>query len=265
MNEDRYISPKSALPDGNGDELSWRDAATETAISLLVGERIHPVERFEMWQGQLRRIKAVASADIFTAQRKDSETMHTLRRVLGTEVLLFQAERGDFYWSGARQDAQKAIEDIGARHGFPVRLLDADERSKVLESLLSGVEIPELRTTSLRPLVRPVKLTERTVWVNKHFALPTRVSVLELLKFKFEYESKNGFDAEARTYAADELFRMLFDIFTLRGKKMLDVHFDETAMWLHLRERVDDTRPTEDVVQELTTELHSVMTAIEAL
>jgi len=107
-------------------------------------------------------------------------------------------------------------------------------------------------TSELRTISFPILLNKRIFWLSK--TLPTKSTIkidkaIELLKYKYEVENEFGFDHldgnQEMELHSSELRELLFDIFSTRGIKMLDVAIYNEPISVNVRYREDSTESSQ--------------------
>lgn len=85
---------------------------------------------------------------------------------------------------------------------------------------------------------------------------------VELVKLKVDYELKYGFDfiegKEQAIMAPEEMQRFLFDLLSIRGKRMLDLVFSNRSLTAYLRFKEDHLEKSAALLPAFLKEMNNV-------
>jgi len=92
---------------------------------------------------------------------------------------------------------------------------------------------------------------------------------IQLMEYKYQYEHTYGFDnmhgKETETINSRELQGILFDLFTFRGERMLDIGFDGQQIIAYLRFKDARLEPAAILSQFYVKEFKDVFTRLKKI
>jgi Restriction endonuclease len=267
------FDPGPGFSRGDNGDLSWTHEATGAEWNIGVSQPITPHEAHGI---ALRQQQLIQSASHYNFWRLEwsRRNMELLQAIAPSEGMILQ--QGDEFLllalSTPDQDAAGArLEAYCTRNEVPFKVLDDDERRRVISQIEELPQAGSKMVSQLRELESPVDLTER--FASMHVMrkpggkLPTP---LRLLMYKFEYEVRRGFDAlmgeDHATMGSEEVLGRLFDLHTIRGDHMLDIGLSSDGeMLLYLRRRVTNTGRASLIATELLDELQGIEVELNSL
>lgn len=244
--------------------LSWTQEAMGNEWNVSVGQPIAPHEAYAI---ALRQQQLTRSASEFKFWRlgftqRNLELLQSLPTVRGMillqgkEHLLFAVPDGE--WAGEQ------LESFCLRNQVPFEILTDELRGSILSNI-EQLPVSESKWVSqVHELESPIDLTQRVVSLHRVAKFGDQCPPLtKLLKYKWEYEVRHGFDAlmgaERVSIGSEELLGRLFDIYTVRGNHMLDIAPGEDgALMLQLRRTDVGTFRASDIASELLDEMRQV-------
>jgi hypothetical protein len=117
-----------------------------------------------------------------------------------------------------------------------------------------------------------MRLSQRTFWLSDRIPFSgklTKEQFLDLLELKGHYEEKHGYDffhgKDSVTIAGEEIQRILGDLLTVRGKRMLDIGVDDKELLVNVRIIGDELAAGEAIAKECLREMALLRRQIEKL
>lgn len=166
------------------------------------------------------------------------------------------------------EDQQKvqAVDVALTGQGITVYQVPPKEKQEILKLIDVSPIMSEWSLVSTESdLVTPIWLDRRIFELLKSILTPfpkQEKTWGELAKFKADYEVKYGFDwmngKKQSTMSGKEIPGFLFDILTIRGVRMLDIAFDKTHMYIHLRVREESLESFSDIFPQYLDEIQSI-------
>jgi hypothetical protein len=186
--------------------------------------------------------------------------LETVRRLSRPDWFVLRSSSGDVYWCYPKSGVTVAAEGVGtvlARMEIKVKVLSQSEKRRLVGLIRkTPSQTAEMTVTDRRELTTPMDLRQRIFWFScDHDVLEKDGAdlLLRLLNYKFSYEARHGYDAlhgrDRMQIASEEIRRLLFDVFTLRGDSMLDIGFREAQVSIHLRVRSESLASAEELVR----------------
>ncbi len=257
--EDEHLLVQSAGDSTEDDEMAWVHAESGTTVALNIEQPIHPVERYTMSQRQHQAVHSLEGADILKTKASDSHDADAIRRVLGIEGMMLLGRDGQVFWAAGSASDQARVLSAAQVRGLTVSKLSSDEKRDFLEQAEKAATVPETMITSNRATVRPVDLAKRVLWLIREAPLSSPSDPLKLLQYKLGYEAEHGYEAPAGKMSSLELDGALFDVQSLRGRRMLDLGVSAKKLSVFLRVRVSSLEATDTTYLTLMKHLDGVV------
>jgi hypothetical protein len=136
-----------------------------------------------------------------------------------------------------------------------VKEVREDDRDKLLSDLKTDLPpATSMTVSSVKEAGLPLNLPSRIFWLKKEVLLSDEMDldlVLKLLSFKYSYENQFGFNnmggrAEMHSHSS-ELRELLWDFFTLRGDRMMDISTYKNPITLSIRYRENKLEKSNDL------------------
>jgi len=151
------------------------------------------------------------------------------------------------------------------RRGVEVLHVADKDREGLLSAIDTAPSEAGLIVLGSQAHTTPVRLDRRTFWLSRDLPLRSKLTIedqLELLRFKAAYESRHGHDLfgvrSEKTLATEELRLFLFDLMTLRGRRMVDIAIANRKASVHLRIRDVVVTSAKSFVPNLVGEFETV-------
>jgi hypothetical protein len=244
----------------NGDDLAWKHKGTSTSLQVYVQQRVHPAVAYDLSLRHENVCDILLDYQISAVVNAGESVLETVRRLSRPDWYVLHSSSGDVYLCYPRSAATVAAEDVGAvlaRTGIKIKVLSESEKRRLVGMIRkTPPETAEMTVTDRRELTTPIDLRQRIFWFSSDHDAPEKDGadlVLRLLKYKFSYEARHGYDAlhgrDQMQLASEEIRRLLFDVFTLRGDRMLDIGFTEAQVSIHLRCRSESLASAEELIR----------------
>lgn len=230
------------------DDLIWVDQKSQTQIILMFDQKMHPVEVFNYQIQQYHRMGSLKTHTFKSISDIDNKMMMRVRKLLHPDWVALQSENNEFFWAYPPDTNQELI----AKHenkiksmGLNVLKVLPKDVKNILSQVVNDINPGVWFTNStLSSISVPILLTQRTFWLTKEIDIKksfTQEIIAELIKFKFTYEHKFGFENlqgdENITLRSGEIKETLFDLFTFRGERMLDIAIFNNPILVNIRFR----------------------------
>jgi len=278
--EQEWVFPQGQeyirVSEGREDELVWHHTASDTDVTLLLSQTIHPVKAYEHYMLQLRSVSQLPDYELCVIPRSSQEIIERVHRLMDPRGILMLGNDSDLLLAFPPMTNDDKIREIEAtlkRQGIAVYRIAPKNRGKILKRI--EIRPPNI-SSSLNMFESdinvPIWLNRRTLWLSKEVAIKSlhRLETwLDLLKFKAEYESQHGFDfmrgKKKITTASEEIRRYLFDILSVRGNRMLDLGFNSGKMTVNLRIRESSSKSTNELLPTYLEDLDRIVKDILVL
>lgn len=239
---------RSTPDEEQADDLIWIDQKSQTQIILMFDQKMHPVEVFNHQVQQYYKMEGLKSHTFKAISDIDNKMMMRVRKLLHPEWVALQSENQELFWAYPPDQNQELItkhENKIKSLGLKILEVRAEDVEKILSQVVNDIHPGVWFTNStLSSISVPALLTQRTFWLSKELEIKksfTEEMVADLIKFKFTYEHEHGFDNlqgdENITLRSGEIKETLFDLFTFRGKRMLDIAIFNNPISINIRFR----------------------------
>ncbi len=254
-------------------DLSWTHKDTGAQWNVAVNQPIGPHEAYGIALRQQQLIRS-ASEYRFWRLKSTQRNMDLLQALSTREGMILQQGHEHLLLALSMPDGEVAaarLEAYCTRNKVAYEVLDDDERQIVISHIEELPQSDSKMVSQLRELESPVDLTGRLVSLDVTTGIRGKLpSLWSLLKYKWEYEAKWGFDAlmgeDKLTLGSEEMPGRLFDFQTVRGSHMLDIGLnDKKEMLLYLRRRVTTTIRASAIASELLGELQLIQEELNSL
>ncbi len=257
------------------DDLIWQHNSTGTQVTLIFEQEFHPVEAYLMQVRHWSLIKKLADYEFRAINNATQEIQELIRRVVDPSWIVMVSTDQTVYWAFPTSDDQRKVEKIEIilqRKNIEVVKLSVEGRKEVLRHLESGVkEVTGSYETSENNLVTPIWLNKRIFWLNRDVEIGklNKEKLLELIKYKLAYEQHHGFDymhgKKETRLASEEVQGLLFDLLTIRGRKMLDIMDTGGILSVHLRIKSTAINSTSELLPEYLDEMDAIVDQLTSL
>lgn len=241
------------------DDSIWIHKKTGIHVIQLFEQKINPVELYNYQIFQLHQLKKIVSYNFFAVENISSSMIMRVRRLLHNEWIAFQYNDDTLIWA---IEPSIDISIIKFHHdkilsiGLKLLQVEKEDVERLLEDCQKEL-LPSMWmfTSNTASISFPIMLNRRIFWLSKDLEINHKCELneaIELLKYKYSYENNNGFDQmegkKEQKFTSLEMREMLFDIFTVRGKRMLDISIYNNPISINLRFKEGYTGPSNDLV-----------------
>jgi hypothetical protein len=254
------------------DELTWRHPETDDTFQVLVSQGL------PMWQVanlflRQRQIKEQLKGMVFRAiQGAGPQGIATVRRLAGMNWTVLHTPQDDVIWAYPKEEEKEAdaMAETLERQGVEVLPVEEEDKARIIKDVQAlPMEESGMIANSRGDLLTPLQLQERIFWLTSQMKLTKVVEhekLMALAHMKVHYEQSHGFDLlegkESGQFAVEELPRILADILSLRGKRMLDIAPDDEGLMVSLRIRADSYASATEFAQQSVKEMESIKSKI---
>jgi len=237
-------------------DVIWIHNETGINVVQIFEQQINPVEQYNHQLIQYKQLDKIKSYKFYATKNIDSSLLIRIRRLLKNEWVALQYNDDTIIWSIPPDSDKTELERIHKKiEKLNVKVFELGENdvSIILKNVQKDIPpIAWMYTSELRTISFPILLNKRIFWLSK--TLPTKSTIkidkaIELLKYKYEVENEFGFDHldgnQEMELHSSELRELLFDIFSTRGIKMLDVAIYNEPISVNVRYREDSTESSQ--------------------
>ena len=230
----------------NDEDTTWTHKKSNVKIIQMFDQRISPADQYNALLLQKHQLDQIASYDFHAIENIDTALMTRIRRLLQPEWIAFQCDDNVLIWA---ENPTSDKEIIGAIHtkiaATGVEILSIKDSD--IEELLHNVRkdllpISSMIVSNRTGLCCPIMLNKRIFWLSKELVVDDLIDfdkILKLVEFKYAMEYEHGYDVTGgkgeQTIGSIEVFNILFDLFTIRGKRMLDIAINEKTLSINIR------------------------------
>lgn len=244
--EKKWILPSATefqrIVGDDGDELHWQHLPSGFHVRLMLSQRPHPIASYENHLRQLNLIKDLRDYKFFVVPSASRNTVDLIRNMSGTRAIVMVSGGSTCFFALPEQDDEKLILKPLQARGISPHRINEKRKNEIIEDIDRLPILEWMITSSENDLVTPVMLNRRIFWMTtttEVYPPAKKNDWLELLKFKREYEKDYGAKYSSRgmdRLNIDEIQACLFDMITIRGRRMLDI--SATNGRLHVTFRV---------------------------
>ncbi|WP_454801424.1 restriction endonuclease [Mucilaginibacter phyllosphaerae] len=244
----RFDGPGYTLvKDPEDDEDSvWLHDESGIEVVQWFDRELDPVEMYNYQVVQMFNLKRFKKRTFNAVTGINKNLLMRVRRFIPHTWTSFQFNEDTLIWAIPEDADERQIDRISkkmATLNLEVLTISNEMRDNFLAEAKNDLPpATSMYTSSLRGMSLPIELKERIFWLKKDLLLEDKVSpelATELLIFKFQYDVENGFDnmrgEETMESNTLELRELLFDFFTIRGEKMMDIGIYNNPITLSIR------------------------------
>ena len=238
-------------------------------------QKIDPVQQYDNQIIQQRQLAEIASYNFFAVKNIDSSYLMRVRRLLDHHWVALQMDDDTIIWAVDPDTDPEKIDLIHGRVetlGVSILRIPPEEIPKILKNIQKDLSPSTwMYTPDIDSISFPILLEKRIFWLSKEFSLAKEIDVemaMELLKYKYTYESRNGFDnmvTDQMATHSTEIKSLLLDILNIRGTKMLDLGFSKNTITLYMRFREIGLESADVLAAKYIKEFQKVMDEIQLL
>ncbi|MGF7079065.1 restriction endonuclease [Mucilaginibacter sp. UYCu711] len=258
------------------DDTIWIHKESDVQVIQLFDEKLNPADVYNNQVIQIGNLKTYKDYNFKAVVGVDNKLLMRVRRILPTEWVAVQQDQDTLIWGippDTEPDKITKIEIKLKSLGLEILLITSEDRDKLLAEVQN--DLPPTTTmyrSDLNKVGFPIDLPGRVFWLQKELKLEKNTGyelAIELLKFKYLFDNLNGFDnlrgQTTMNSHTNELPSLLFDIFTFRGKKMMDIGILNNPITICIRYREEKTEPSNVLALEYLKEFLVTFNEIEYL
>lgn len=230
----------------NEDDYTLLHKTTIIQMTTLFEQKMNPVFQYNNQIIQYAQLDRIKNFDFFAIQGINSSMMMRLRRLLHHEWFVFQQNYDTVIWAQdptTEADIIKSVHDKIVAVGLKKLVVNKKDVPKILRDVQTDIAPATwIYTSEVNSLTTPMLLDRRIFMLSKDIK-SKKLSVekqMRLLELKYLYEHEHGFENTEGTHKVNskELKGMLFEIFTFRGIRMLDIGYsnDKVSVWVRFKE-----------------------------
>lgn len=254
----------------------WIHKNSGIQVVQMFEQKINPVEQFNYQILQQHQLKKIAAFDFFAVENIASSMIMRIRRLLYHEWMAFQYNDNTLIWAiepSFDKEKVKFHHDKLSSIGLKILIVRKADAKRMLENFQKDIPPSTWMFTSNRAAISyPIMLNRRIFWLSKYLKLSNKIDLnvaVELLKFKYSFENKNGFDLMQgeieQKFSSLEIKEMLFDVLTFRGKRMMDIAIFNNPISINIRYNDGFTNSSNDIVLNYIKEFDEIFEQISTL
>lgn len=270
-----FLETQFDISENNEDSI-WTHKKTDIQIVQMFEQQINPVEQYNHQLIQYRQLDNIKSHNFYAVENIDSSLLMRIRRILNHEWVALQHNENNLIWGVPPDYNPKQLELINEKlELLNLKILDVKKEDVplILENVQRDIAPSTwMFTSELKNISYPILLNKRTFWLSKELPLKSSIDIdkaMTLLKYKYSIENENGFDhlqgkCEMKLNSS-ELRELLFDFFTFRGKRMLDIAIYNEPISINVRFCEKSTESSQDLVINYIDEFQKIYDNIKKL
>lgn len=258
----------------NSEDTIWLHEKTGIQVVQMFEQKVNPVEQYNHQIMQYGHLDRIANYNFYAVENVNSSMMMRIRRLLNHEWMAFQYNDDTLIWAiepGLDTNKVKFVHDKINAVGLRILQVKTEDAVGILKGIQKDL-VPSnwMFTSELSRISYPVMLNKRVFWLSKELELNKPIDVdlaTKLLQFKYGFEHKYGFDnmygKTQQEYSSLELRELLFEFFTFRGKRMLDIAIYNNPISINVRFSEGRLEPSKDIALEYVSEFNNIMQEIK--
>jgi len=216
------------------EESIWIHTKTGVQIMQMFEQQMNPVDQYHHQLTQYGQLDQIRSHNFYAIDNIDSSLLMRVRRILKYEWVAFQYNESALIWSVPQEYNLDEVNNIHKKLSLlNLKVLQVDPKD--IDFILQNIQkeiTPSIwmYTSDLKTITYPTLLNKRVFCLSKELSSKSPIDIekaLELLKYKYTIEQQFGYDnmegKTSREFNSSELRELLFDFFTFRGSRMLDI------------------------------------------
>ncbi len=254
-------------PDDNG--IQYIHTESQTSITLMFEQKMHPLHVYHYQLQQNHEIRNLQYLDVRAIENIDERMMMRIRRLIPYNYFSLSSNKGTFFWfypeeteDKAKSIIEKKIENVG------LKLLHVrdDEKKKIIENIQTDLPTPIFSYEgSSDNLTTPIMLNKRMFWMSRKLKTEklSHDQIFDTLTFKIDFEKNYGVDLmegkKSIQLNSSEILDILFDFFSIRGSRMIDISFGKDFIDFNLRMFSIEIKPSSHIMEKLLTYFDGVI------
>jgi len=247
---------------------------TGVQVIQMFEQKINPVEQYNYQLMQYHNLNTISNYDFYAIEKIDSSLIMRIRRLLYYEWIAFQQNENVLIWGiPPTEDSNnvKVHHDKIRVLGLDILKVKPEDAKSILDNCQKDL-VPSswMYTSDISHISFPIMLNKRTFWLSKELSVTKKhdfKKLIELLEFKYSFEHKFGFDnmlgKTEQQINSEEIKHILFDLFTFRGSRMLDISTFQNPISINIRFREGKINSSNDLALEYITEFNKIYETIK--
>lgn len=230
----------------NDEDSIWIHEKTGIQVVQMFKQQINPVEQYNYQLIQYNQLKEIASYNFYAVRNINSSMMMRVRRILNHDWIAFQYNDDAIIWAiepNLEEHKIKIIHDKLNAINLKVLKVKSEDVKVMLENVQKDLAPSNwMFTSQISKISYPVMLNRRVFWLSKDLKINKSIDIKlasELLKYKYSFEKEFGYDnMQGKTeqqISSLELREILYEFFTIRGKRMLDIAIYNNHISINVR------------------------------
>jgi len=264
------------LQEKEKDDVIWIHNKTGIHIVQMFEQQINPVEQYNHQLIQYKQLNKIKSHHFYAIENIDSSLLMRIRRILNHEWIALQYNENTIIWGVPPDFNQKEVETIHKKIellNLKVLNIKEEDIANILDNVQKDIAPSTwMFTSELKTISYPILLDKRVFWLSKNLSMKSKIDInkaIELLKYKYSIENEFGFDnlggKKEMKLNSSELRELLFDFFTFRGKRMLDVAIYNEPISINVRFKENSTEPSQDLTTKYIDDFLKIYNDIDKL
>ena len=219
----------------------------ETGIQVvqMFEQKINPVEQYNNQLMQYHNLKNIADYNFYAIENIDSSLIMRVRRLLYHEWIAIQENDDVLIWAVPPSDKANIKNSHNRIQALGLTILQVKPKDAkdILEKCQKDL-VPSswMYTSDISRLSYPIMLNKRIFWLSKELTVNKKhdlEKLIDLLKLKYSYEHEFGYDSmqgkAEQQINSKEIKNILFDFFSIRGNRMLDISTVKNPISINIR------------------------------
>lgn len=258
------------------DDSVWMHKKSTIKVVQNFEQRVNPVQHYDYQIRQINNLKEIATYNFFAVENIDSSFLMRVRKVLDLDWIGLQHNQNNLIWAVPPDYDESRIKfthnKISAM-GLKVLKVRPSDIQEIIDNVQRDLPpVTWMYISEMKDVSFPILLNKRLFWLFKEIPVVKKIDVnfcIELLTYKYGYEVQFGFDnllgKTEQQINTLELKDNLFDCFTIRGSRMLDIGIMSNTISINVRFLEGKVGPSREIVNEYLEEFEKVYKEIETL
>lgn len=206
----------------------------------------------------------------------DSSLIMRIRRLLYVEWIAIQHNDDALIWA---IPPSEDTNNVNVHHskiralGLNILQVKPNDVKFILDNCQKDL-VPSswMYTSDISHISFPVMLNKRVFWLSKKLKVTKQHNLkklIELLEFKYSFEHEFGFDnmlgETEQQINSKEIKDILFDLFTFRGSRMLDISTFHNPISINIRFKEGKIGASNDLALEYIAEFNKIYKRIKKM
>ncbi len=270
------LSPSTFDIKSQDDDYIGLHKETGIQVVQMFEQRINPIEQYNYQLMQYQNLKNIVDYNFFAIVNIDSSLIMRIRRLLHHKWIAIQQNEDMLIWAIPPTDETSVVDDCHNRIqalGLTILQIRPIDAKDILEKCQKGI-VPSswMYHSDISHLSFPVLLNKRIFWLSKELTVKKKHNLeelIELLKFKYYYEHEFGYDSmqgeTEQQINSKEIQSILFDFFSIRGSRMLDISIAKNTSSINIRFKEEKIGSSNNLAIEYITEFNDVYEKIKKI